>query len=227
MDNGKKKLDATGVTGMALGILSIVCIAISFLSYAGIKFFCLQIESILIMLFLIIALCLAIVGIIFGFDGRRRWALGQSADGNLTGSGAIVLGFVTIGCAAILFLILEVQGGTDLLIKKEAKLPDTAQQTEQQLKEKISKTSELVNIILPHARSYAKMMEEDSAQPSIEKLAVKYGFDQKDAWGNDIIVKFEKRLDENGDFAGWGAQVSSAGPDGKPGTDDDIKPDKK
>lgn len=224
MDNGKKKLDATGVTGMALGILSMVCIAISFLSYAGIKIFNLQIESALIILFLIIAISLAIIGIILGFDGRRRWALGQSTDGNITGTNAIVLGLVTIGCTIILFLILRVQGGSELIFKQ--KQPDPAQ-TVQQLKEKIAKTAELINVILPHAKSYAKFMEKDSTAPSIEKLSVKYGFDQKDAWGNDIIVKFSKKLDESEYFAAWGVEVSSAGPDGKAGTEDDIKQEKK
>ena len=226
MNDGKKKLDITGMAGFSSGILSIFCIIISFLAYTGIKIFSLQIESVLIIVFLIIALSLAIIGIILGIDGRKRWALGQSTDGNISGTNAIVTGIVTIGCSALLFMIVQIQGGSELLIKETGKKPDAAR-LEQQIKEKISKTAGLVEMILPHAKSYAKYMEEDSARPSIEKLAVKYGFERKDAWGNPIIIKFSKKLDKNESFLKWSADVSSAGPDGKPGTEDDIKPEKK
>lgn len=226
MENGKKKLDVTGIMGLVFAILSVVCIAVSFISYVGIRIFSLQIESSFIIIFLIIAISFAAVGIILGFDGRKRWALGQSADGNVTGTNAIVAGFVTVGCAAILMLILQIQGATGLIVREAPKQPDTAT-AEEQLKEKTAKTTELVNVILPHVKSYAKNMDEESAAPTIEKLSVKYGFDQKDAWGNDIIVKFSKKLDENEYFLRWDAQVSSAGPDGKAGTEDDIVPEKK
>jgi hypothetical protein len=225
MENEKKKLDVTGIIGLVFSILSIICIIISFTSYAGIKIFNLPVESAFILMFSIIALSLAFVGIFLGFDGRRRWASGHSDDGNLTGTNAIVLGFVTAGCAALLFLMIELQGGFELLFKQKVDGPDRVQ-LEQLLKEKIYKTTEHINLILLHAKSYAKYMEEDSIVPSIEKLAAKYGFERKDAWGNDIIIKFSKKLDENESFLEWGADVSSAGPDGKAGTEDDIRPEK-
>ncbi len=226
MENGRKKLDGTGLAGMVLGILSFICIIISSMTYIGIKICSLQIESVFIIIFLITALSLAIIGIILGYDGRKRWALGQSSDGNLTGTGAMISGFVTIGCAALLIFILQIQGASGLIFR-DAPKQESAAAPEDQLKENTAKTAALVNMILPHAKSYAKNMEEDTAAPAIEKLSVKYGFDQKDTWGNDIIVKFTKRLDADGYFASWVVDVSSAGPDGKPGTGDDIVPDKK
>ncbi|MCU0821834.1 MAG: hypothetical protein MUC95_05090 [Spirochaetes bacterium] len=226
MGNEKKKLNATGIIGCVFSILAFFCIVISSMSYIGIKIFCLQIESSLILLFLIIAVTFAAMGVILGFDGRRRWSRGHTADGNATGTSATIGGFVTIGCAAILILVLRIQGATGLIFKEEPKQPDTAS-TEVQSKEKTAKTTYLVNVIFPHVKNYAKFMKEDSAAPTIEKLSMKYGFDWKDAWGNDIIVKFSKKLDEGGYFTAWAAEVSSAGPDGKSGTEDDINAEKK
>lgn len=229
MDDQIKKLNLTGPMGKIFSLISLFSISISFLTFAGIAVFELSIKNQLVLLFLIIAVITALIGIVLGMNARKRYSDGKTRDGSHTGTNAVIYGFVSIGITLLLLVSINMQSGLEMLIsREEVKAEVDVEKIKKELKEKIAATTEQLNTIYLKAKAYTRYMDEYSAPLSIKKFTKKYNLDSKDAWGNDIILNFKKQIDpEYGDFLDWNAEVSSAGPDGKPGTDDDVIPEVK